>query len=126
MQAKWMTRVGWTFSVLVALMLLMGIVMGLTQTEQAKEGFVKYGYPESAFMVLICVEAACAVLYLIPQTAVLGAILLTGYLGGAVATHVIADEASWFMAVLVGIFAWGGLFLRDPRIRALIPLRKKA
>ena len=90
-----------------------------------QEGMEKYGYPAGTDKVLVVLQAICAVLYLIPQTAVLGAILFTGYLGGAVATHVHASESSWYMAVGVGVLVWGGLFLRDPRIRALIPLRKK-
>jgi hypothetical protein len=69
------------------------------------------------------VALACAVLYAVPQTAVLGAILMTGYLGGATATHVRAAEP-FAMAVIVGVLVWGGLYLRDARIRALIPFRK--
>ncbi len=126
MQAKWMTWVGWVFTVLTTLMLAMGGAMSLSGSEEAKKGLVEYGYPESAMLPLGIIELACALLYVIPQTSVLGAILVTGYLGGAVATHVAAEESTWFIAVLVGIFVWGGLFLRDPRIRALIPLRKKA
>jgi hypothetical protein len=65
----------------------------------------------------------CVILYAIPRTAVLGAILLTGYLGGAVATHVHAAEW-WFMPVVFGILVWLGLYLRDPRVRELAPLRR--
>ena len=122
---KWMKWVGWIMTLVPTAMLLMGVVMAATQQEAAKEGFVKYGYPEDAFLVLVAVEAICALLYVVPQTSVLGAILVTGYLGGAVATHVRASESNWYIAVTVGVLAWGGLFLRDPRIRALIPLRKK-
>ena len=68
-------------------------------------------------------EVACTVIYLIPRTAVLGAILLTGYLGGATATHVRIGEP-WFMPVLLGVVVWLGIYLRDPRLRALIPLRR--
>jgi hypothetical protein len=67
----------------------------------------------------------CTILYVIPRTAVLGAILLTGYLGGAVVTHVRAGEG-WFpitFPIIFGVFLWGGLYLRDTRLRALIPLR---
>ena len=72
---------------------------------------------------LFFVELACVLLYVIPQTAVLGAILLTGYLGGAVATHVRAGEPFWF-PIIFGILIWLGLVLRDARIRALVPLRR--
>jgi hypothetical protein len=67
-------------------------------------------------------ELTCTVLYLIPQTAVLGAILLTGYLGGAIATHVRLGEGI-IMHVVIGIVFWLGIYLRDSRLRALIPLR---
>jgi hypothetical protein len=69
------------------------------------------------------VELACTILYIVPQTSVLGAILLTGYLGGATATHLRVEE-SWIGPVLLGILVWLGLFLRDCRLRALLPLRK--
>jgi hypothetical protein len=71
---------------------------------------------------IIIVEIACAVLYAIPRTSVLGAILLTGYLGGATSTHVRAGEP-FYLAVGTGIVVWLGLYLRDERLRALIPLR---
>jgi hypothetical protein len=65
------------------------------------------------------------ILYIIPQTAVLGAVLMTGYLGGAVVTHVRAAEwANVPVPVVVGVLVWGGLFFRDARIRALLPWRK--
>jgi hypothetical protein len=75
---------------------------------------------------LIIVEACFVVLYLVPQTAVLGAILLTGYLGGATATHWrVHDFAMLPLPVLVAVLIWLGLFLRDARVRALVPLRKR-
>ena len=60
----------------------------------------------------------------IPRTAVLGAILLTGYLGGAVATHVRSSDPNWWGALLAGVLVWLGLFLREPRLRELLPLRR--
>jgi hypothetical protein len=69
------------------------------------------------------VELGSVIIYLIPQTAVLGAILLTGYLGGATATHLRIGEP-YYAAVLLGVLVWGGLFLREERLRLLIPLRK--
>ena len=86
-----------------------------------------YGYPESAIVPIVIAECALVVLYLIPHTSVLGAILMTGYLGGAVATHLrIADTARAAIPLVVGLFAWGGIYLRDRRIRDLIPLRRSA
>ena len=63
-------------------------------------------------------------LYLVPRTTVLGAILLTGYLGGAVATHARVLEMGFLVPLVLGMLVWGGLFLRDPRVRALIPVRQ--
>ena len=89
------------------------------------QGFAHLGLPESLAVGLGILELACTVLYLIPQTSVVGAILLTGYLGGATVTHLRVGDA-FFMPVVIGIVLWGGLFLRDPRLRALIPLRQPA
>jgi Mn2+/Fe2+ NRAMP family transporter len=68
-------------------------------------------------------EIACTVIYVIPRTSVLGAILLTGYLGGATATHVRIGDPSFFGPVIFGVLVWLGLWLRDARLRALLPLR---
>lgn len=114
---------GYVMSILPVLLLVMSAVMKFAKPEPVVEGFAHLGYPESLALALGIVELGCTILYLIPQTAVLGAILLTAYLGGATATHVRIEEA-FFMPILLGIFVWGGLFLRDRRIRALIPLRK--
>jgi len=114
---------GYVMSILPVLLLVMSAVMKFAKPEPVVEGFAHLGYPESLALALGIVELGCTILYLIPQTAVLGAILLTAYLGGATATHVRIEEA-FFMPIILGIFVWGGLFLRDRRIRALIPLRK--
>ena len=86
------------------------------------EGFKKSGYPEGVLLGLGIVELTCTILYLIPQTAVLGAILLTGYMGGAIATHLRMGEPYAFQIVF-GVLIWGGLYLREPRLRAILPLR---
>ena len=80
------------------------------------------GYPESVTVPLGCVLIVCTVLYLVPRTAVLGAILLTGYLGGAVATHVRVNHPLFetLFPVVFGALLWGGLVLRDVRLRALM------
>jgi len=113
---------GWVMSALPSAMLIFSGVMKLTQSEQIVEGFTHLGYDPKIAMGLGIVELACTIIYLIPQTAVLGAILLTGYLGGATATHLRIGEP-YFMTVIFGAVLWGGLYLRDPRIRALLPLR---
>jgi hypothetical protein len=92
------------------------------------ETMVRLGYPESVILPIGIVLLGCTTIYLIPRTAVLGATLLTGYLGGAVATHVRVGE-SWFSVIFpvtLGVLIWGGLYLRDERLRALIPLRRLA
>lgn len=115
----------WTGRVLSALPVLLcsaGVVYSLLKPAAVAAGFAHYGYPGGALTPIIFVEAACVILYAIPRTSVLGAILLTGYMGGATATHVRAGEP-FFIPVLVGIVAWAGLFLRDERLRDLLPLR---
>jgi DoxX-like family len=87
------------------------------------EQFKKYQYPDSVLTPLIYVEVVCAILYLIPRTAVLGAILLTGYLGGATATHVRVGEP-FFLPIIFAVVLWLGIFLRDRRVRDLVPFRR--
>ena len=88
------------------------------------KGFEDLGWPVSAAFGLGCVEISCAVIYLIPQTAVLGAILMTGYLGGAIATHVRLGQFGMMVpAIILGVLVWLGLYLRDARVRSLAPIR---
>lgn len=114
---------GRVLSALPVLLLLMSGVMKLAKPAPVLEGFVRLGYPVGVIAPLGLVELGCTALYLIPRTSVLGAILLTGYLGGATATHVRAGEP-FYGAVLAGVLVWGGLFFRELRLRDLIPLRK--
>lgn len=110
---------------LPALFLLVDGAFKLIKPQPVIEGTVRYGFSESVIMPLGIILLICTILYVIPRTAVLGAILLTGYLGGAVVTHVRAGEG-WFpitFPIIFGVFLWGGLYLRDTRLRALIPLR---
>lgn len=122
-------RTVWTGRIvtwLPALFLLVDGLAKLFKPRQVLEGTVKLGYSESVIIPLGIILIACTVLYLIPRTAVLGAILLTGYLGGAVATHVSRLGDGWFgvvFAVTFGVLLWLGLYLRDARIRDLLPLR---
>lgn len=115
----------WTGRALSALpvpMLLMSGIMKFVKPEPVVEGFTKLGWNESLALGLGILEIICTVLYVIPQTAVLGAILLTGYLGGAIATHVRIGDP-YFIPVILGLLIWGGLYLRDSRLRDLLPLR---
>lgn len=110
---------------LPGLFLLLDGVAKLFKPTPVIEGTVKLGYSESVIIPLGIVLIVCTVLYLIPRTAVLGAILLTGYLGGAVATHVRAADGIFpvVFAVTFGVLLWLGLYLRDARLRELVPLR---
>ena len=114
---------GYILSGLPALLLLFSGVMKLVKAPSVVEGFTHLGYDQSVALGIGIVELLCTILYLIPRTSVLGAILLTGYLGGATATHLRIGEP-FYGAVLLGFLVWGGLFLRDERLRVLIPLRK--
>jgi hypothetical protein len=119
--SPWIGRV---VSAIPVLMLLFSAGMKFVRQPGAIEVFVgKWGFPDGSLVPIGVVELACVVVYLIPRTAVLGAILLTGYLGGAVATHVRASEA-FVPPLVVGILAWLGLYLREPRLRELLPLRR--
>jgi DoxX-like family len=121
--SKKMLWAGYILSALPVLMLLMSATMKFVKRDVDMEGFKKLGWEENQALGLGILELACAIIYAIPQTSVLGAILLTGYLGGATATHVRIGEP-FIMPVAVGVVVWLGLFLRDARLRALIPLRK--
>lgn len=115
---------GRILSGLPALLLLVDAIMKLIKPAPVVEATVKLGYPESVIIGLGVVLLLSTILYLLPKTSVLGAILLTGYLGGAVATHVRVQEG-WFsilFAVVFGVLLWVGLWLRDERLQKLIPL----
>jgi hypothetical protein len=87
------------------------------------EGTVQFGYPQHLATPIGIVLVACTLLYVVPRTAVLGAILLTGYLGGATASQVRVEDPFFLFAAVFGVLVWAGLYLREPRVRALIPLR---
>ena len=112
---------GRILSFLPALFLILDAVMKLFKPAFVVEATVKLGYPERVIVGIGVLLLVCTLIYLIPRTAVLGAILLTGYLGGAVATHVRAEQG-WFeilFPVVIGILLWIGLALRDDRVRTL-------
>jgi hypothetical protein len=112
---------GRIFSGLPVLFLLVDGAMKLVKPAPVVEATVGLGYPESVIIPIGVVLIVCTILYLIPKTSVLGAILLTGYLGGAVATHVRTGESlfSIVFPVIFGVLLWLGLYLRDTRLRAL-------
>jgi hypothetical protein len=114
-------------SALPILFLLFDVSLKFMKPAIAVDATLELGYPESSILTMGIILLACLILHLIPQTSVLGAILLTGYLGGAVATHFRIGNPLFshtLFPIYVGVLIWGGLFLRDARLRALIPLRK--
>lgn len=115
--------IGRVISVLVALVFLLSGVMKVKGGPELKEGFAHLGLPESIIIPLAIIEVVCTVIYLIPATSVLGAILLTGFIGGAICTHWRVGDA-FFIQVAIGVLVWLGLYLREVRLKALIPLRQ--
>ena len=118
--ARW---TGWILGVVPSLLLLFSAVMKLMRPPEVIKGFTDLGWPDRLAVSIGVVELVCTIVYLVPQTAVLGAILLSGYLGGAMATHVRLEQP-FFMQFLIGVVLWLGLYLRDRRLRALLPLRR--
>ena len=118
--------VGIVITAIPTLFLLLDAVGKLVKPEPVVTGTVELGYPETVIVPLGIVLLICTILYAIPMTSVLGAILLTGYLGGAVAIHVRAGSPLFthmLFPIYLGIFIWLGLYLRDIRLRSLVPLR---
>ena len=121
--SKWMVWTGWVLTILPAALLIMSGTMKLMGGPELEKGMEQTGIPLSVAKPLGIVEIVSAVIYLVPQTAVLGAILLTGYMGGAIATHVRLEE-SFIVQTIIGVVVWLGIYLRDARLRQLIPLRR--
>jgi DoxX-like family len=123
--SKGMLWTGRVISWLFSLLFLFDSVLHLMKPEPVVKAFAQLGYPLSTSLEIGVILLVSVVIYLIPKTTVLGAILLTGYLGGAVATHVRAGSPMFetIFPVIFGGLIWLGIFLREPRLRALIPLR---
>lgn len=117
-----MVWVGRGISGLVSLVFLFSGVMKLAGGPKLKEGFEHLGLPMSISLPLAILEIACAVVYLVPATSVLGAILLAGYLGGAICTHWRVGDP-FIGQIVLGMLVWLGVYLRESRLRALLPLR---
>ncbi len=116
--------VGRGISVLVSLVFLMSAFMKLKGGAEVMQGMAHLGLPESLILPLAILEVSCVVIYLIPATSILGAILLTGYIGGAICTHLRVGDP-FFIQIALGIVVWLGLYLRENRLKALIPLRTR-
>jgi DoxX-like family len=118
---------GRALSGLVILFMAMDTTMKLLDLEPVKQAAAGIGWPTSLDRTLGVIELVCLALYAVPRTAVLGAILTTGLLGGAVAAHLRSGDPLFsyvLFGVYVGLLAWGGLWLRDPQLRALLPIRR--
>ena len=122
--ALWTGRV---FSVFAALFLLVDSIMKVVKAAPAVEGTAQLGYPVTVVFGIGVTLLICTIIYLIPRTSIFGAVLLTGYLGGAIATHVRVSNPLFthtLFPIYVAILIWGGLYLRDEKLRALIPFRR--
>lgn len=123
--ARWTPRAGTVLTGLVALFLLMDAVMHLMTPAPVIDAFRRLEFPTALSAPLGAVELLCIAAYVWPRTAVLGAVLLTGYLGGAVAINLRVGDPVFetLFPVIIGVLAWGALYLRDERVRRLLPLR---
>jgi hypothetical protein len=124
MKAIWAGRI---MSGLVVLFLLFDSVLKVMKLPLAVEGTTQLGYPEHVVVGIGVVQLVCLIIYLIPRTSIFGAVLLTGYLGGAIATHVRVVSPLFshvLFPIYVAVLVWGGVYLRFPRLRALIPVQR--
>ena len=115
---------GWLITGLTVLFLLFDTIVKVLKLPVAVEGTVRLGYPVRLVAAIGIAELICLAVYLYPRTAVLGAILLTGYLGGATATQVRVEDPWFGFPIVIGVLVWAGLFLRSERLRALVPIDK--
>jgi len=116
--------VGRGISILVSLVFALSAAMKLKGGAEVMQGMAHLGLPESLTMPLAILEISCVVIYLIPATSVLGAILLTGYMGGAICTHLRVGDL-FVLQIALGILVWLALYLRESRLRGLIPWRAR-
>jgi hypothetical protein len=126
-QPKWMQRAGWAMSGLMIAFMLFDAVSKLALEHHVVEATTQIGFPMNSIRPLGIICIVCTILYAIPRTSILGAILLTGYLGGAVASKVRIEDplfSSILFGIYFGILVWGGLYLRNEGLRALMPLSR--
>ena len=120
------TVAGTACTIIAALFLAFDTILKLLRLDAAVVGTTSLGYPAESVLWIGLIELVCLVAYLVRRTAVLGGLLMTGYLGGAVATHLRISSpllTHTLFPVYVALFVWGGLYLRDARVRALVPFR---
>ena len=123
MPSKGLVRASYGISILVSLVFLMSAAMKFKGGPELAEGMAHLGVPLSLTVPLGVLEVACVLVYLTPATSVLGAVLLTGYVGGAILAHLRVGDPFMVQPVLA-LLAWLGLYLREPRLKALLPLRR--
>jgi hypothetical protein len=116
---------GWVISALASLVFLFSGLMKVKGGPELEQGLAHLGLPASMILTLAVIEIACTVIYLIPPTAVLGAILLAGYVGGTIVTHWRVGDPV-VVQIVLGLLVWLGIYLREPRLKALIPVRRPA
>lgn len=122
-----MTWTGYALSAIPVLMMAWSASTQITHEHVTVNGMVnKFGIPEFALTWIGLAEAVALALYVIPRTAVLGLVLITAYFGGAILAHVRVADPFVFLPILMSLLAWGGLYLREPLLRQLIPLRRAA
>ena len=110
-------------SAIPALLLLFGGAVKIAAIPSVVEGFAQYGYPQDTIVVIGLLEVGCTLVYLVPRLSVLGAILMSALLGGATAANVRVHNPAWIFPVLMGVLVWLGVWLREARLRQLIPWR---
>ncbi len=123
---KTQARFGWALSILTILFMLFDAGGKLALESHVVDATTSIGYPLGAIRPIGVIALLCTILYAIPRTAILGAVLLTGFYGGAVASKIRIEDplfSSILFGVYFGLVAWGGLYLRDERLRALFPFR---
>jgi hypothetical protein len=116
-------RTGYVLSGVAVLFLLFDSVIKLTGAQVVSDSMIQLGYPVSLATTIGVIELLCLFVYIIPRTSIVGAILLTGYLGGAIATHVRIGSplaSHTLFPIYVAVLVWGGLYLRESRVRALL------
>jgi len=117
----WVSRV---LTGIITLALVATATMKIAHVPKMVDGLKHAGIPDSAVIPIAILELTCLALYLIPRTMVLGAVLLTGYFGGAIVVHIIGNE-SVFPVIMIGVWVWGGIYFRVPALQALLPLLRE-
>lgn len=118
-------RIGLALSALTVFVLAASALAKLSvRSGDGLQAIQRFGYPPGTIARVAIVEVLCVVLYVVPWTSILGAILITAYLGGAVATHVRISDRRFLLPIVLGVCAWGGLYLRDDRLSLLLRIAR--